>query len=479
MEEYTALLDKAKEVAAKISETTSVDKNTLIVGHLDADGIASSSLLAKTFQRQNHRFTVRILGELTPKVLKNIVEEDYEYHFLCELGGGLVDQIESFLGEKWLLVDHHQVPEEELMHENVFNAWRFRLDGSRDISTTGMMYLVSKAISLDNIDLSWLTVVAALADRQDQGSGRSMLSLNNLILKEAVSQGLVNSFKDLAFYGRETRPIHEAISSTTTPFLVGLTDNSDACLATLKAAGIELKSGDRWRTVSELSEDEKKKLVEAIIPHVVSEQSPEDALGELIANVYLLTREDDFSPLRDAREFGTLLNACGRMKRGSVGVALCMGERGEYLSEARRILSDYRKALHRCINLMQSEGRLMVRERFVSASGIGVVEEDMLGVVASILSSTPELRDKMLVADTSSGEDGFKVSARRPSGMVEVNLGELLRAAALSVGGSGGGHSVAAGARIPKEKRESFLKFLDKELTVLFEGKGQVKREGS
>jgi RecJ-like exonuclease len=48
----------------------------------------------------------------------------------------------------------------------------------------------------------------------------------------------------------------------------------------------------------------------------------------------------------------------------------------------------------------------------------------------------------------------------------KVNLGDVMNKAAIGVGGAGGGHKLAAGATIPKEKLEEFLLFLNESIPV-------------
>ena len=64
------------------------------------------------------------------------------------------------------------------------------------------------------------------------------------------------------------------------------------------------------------NEEEIKKLVSGIILRRLSEDSPEDVLGD----VYILNEEEKESPFRDAKEFSTLLNACGRLEKASLGM---------------------------------------------------------------------------------------------------------------------------------------------------------------
>ena len=86
---------------------------------MDADGIASSSVMARTIQREGGRFNLRIMSEMTIKELENISGEEYDYHILCEVGGGLSAEIDKHLNDKWILIDHHEIPESELKHERV------------------------------------------------------------------------------------------------------------------------------------------------------------------------------------------------------------------------------------------------------------------------------------------------------------------------------------------------------------------------
>jgi RecJ-like exonuclease len=76
----------------------------------------------------------------------------------------------------------------------------------------------------------------------------------------------------------------------------------------------------------------------------------------------------------------------------------------------------------------------------------------------------------MVVTETGEGE--VKVSARTSRSLANrgVNLGEILRVAAEAVGGRGGGHSVAAGATLP---REAFKGFLEKVKLMVGESLGK------
>ena len=73
--DFTTLINGVNDTASRIKEIISSKKNILIIGHMDADGIASSSVMARKIQREGGRFNLRIMSEMTIKELENISGE--------------------------------------------------------------------------------------------------------------------------------------------------------------------------------------------------------------------------------------------------------------------------------------------------------------------------------------------------------------------------------------------------------------------
>src|SRR5207245_4392705 len=140
-------------------------------------------------------------------------------------------------------------------------------------------------------------------------------------------------------FPRQTRTIGRALASTAAPFVPGLSAEEDRCLALLDAVNIPTTVDDRWRTISDLSIEEKKRLVDKIIQHMISLKLSGEVALELIGSVYTLTKEEPSTPLRDAREYGSLLNACGRMGKQGLGVAMGVWDRGVALEERLQVYS--------------------------------------------------------------------------------------------------------------------------------------------
>ncbi|MFQ6025545.1 MAG: DHHA1 domain-containing protein, partial [Nitrosopumilaceae archaeon] len=303
-------------------------------------------------------------------------------------------------------------------------------------------------------------------DRQDQGEKKSLSGINGEIANTAKNNGQLEVDLDLLLVGRETRPLPDALAFTSQPFIEGLTWNRDACLSLLNSSGIKLKDGGRWRVPSELTEDEKRILLETIAKYTAGKNAT-GVMDELIGHTYTLIREDPRSFLRDAREFSTVLNSCGRIHKAGVGISICMGDRSKMLEEGENILVEYRKMLRNYMNVLASERwRIVSNEKYVMVNGEGLIPETMTGTVSSLLAGSPKNTGKLIILRTNGEEGTVKFSSRKSlSCKYDVNLGNLMKEGAAKVSGLGGGHDAAAGARITKDKLDEFLDYLEENVT--------------
>jgi RecJ-like exonuclease len=185
----------------------------------------------------------------------------------------------------------------------------------------------------------------------------------------------------------------------------------------------------------------------------------------LIGHVYTLTREEPWTPLRDAREFAVLLNATGRMEKPSLGVSICMGDRGAALEAANKVLDEYRRTINKYLGwVMEKPERMKEMENIYVVYGESFINEKIVGAISSILATSLPNPEKPLIAYANVEEEGLaKFSARTIDVMTNkgVNLGEVMQVAAEKCLGNGGGHDIAAGAQVPIENVDAFIKVVD------------------
>jgi len=446
----------------RVSELVKSKKSISVTTHIDCDGLTSGSIITKALIRAGANVTVRTSKEFSPAVIDSLSRDRRDFHIVTDLGGGFGGELDDRLGEDWFVLDHHQIPEDEHDNPRVINAWKYGMDGGVEVCAGGMAYLASHALDERNVDLSATAVVAALGDRQDQGEKKSLTGKNTEIAGAARALGLLSTDMDLLLVGRETRPLADALAFTSQPFIEGLTWNRDACYSLLQSSGIPLKEGGRWRVPAELTEDEKRTLVEAIAQYA-SGRNATEIMSELIGHTYTFPREDGRSFLRDGREFSTMLNSCGRISKSGVGIAVCMGDRNRILREGEDILAQYRRMIREYMNILGNERwRVSESETCVMVNGEGVVPETMTGTISSLIAGSPKNAGKIVILRTDGGEGTVKFSSRKSLGCrSDVNLSELMRAGAERFEGVGGGHDAAAGAKITKDKLDGFLDYLE------------------
>ena len=181
----------------KVSDAIKTRKSILVTTHIDCDGITSGSIISKALIRKGAKCTVRTTNEFSQNVIEELKRENSGLYIITDLGGGSAKNLDSVLGDNWIVLDHHQIPDEEIDNQNVINAWKFGIDGGTEICAGGMTYLASTALNKDNKDLSAMAVVSALGDRQDQGEKKSFIGENQKIAKTAKEPTFPPKFRIL------------------------------------------------------------------------------------------------------------------------------------------------------------------------------------------------------------------------------------------------------------------------------------------
>ncbi len=424
--------------AAKLVRKTAGNGRIHVVGHYDADGITSASIMTQALRRMGAEFVVSIEKRLTEKVVKRLNHEKTDLVVFVDLGSGYMELVEK-VKAKTIVLDHHQpskVWTDGVIHVNPIPV-------KKELSGAGVTYLLAEELDKNNIDLLDLAVVGAIGDRQiDKG-------LNKKLLEKAVSLSIVTKEKGLRMFGRMSRPLHTALVYSMDPFIPGVTGSESGAVQFLSELGIELKKDGEWRTLSDLGKEEKKKLISAVIMERIrnGHKEAEDVLGDVL----VLDRPEELS---NAREFATILNAAGRMEEWDLGIEICINSR---IDKMRKILKDYKKTVGTSLSwVKKNKDQFKTGKYAVYVEAGDKIPENLIGTVSSIFVKDAP---KPVVVGMADAEDLVKVSARRRD--IDLNLKTALSKTAKKVGGEAGGHPQAAGAMIPKGKEKRFINVLD------------------
>lgn len=461
MDDLNGLLKAAELAGSRIKDSVRNKERILVVSHFDADGLASAGILARCLRALDANFQIHTVEYLSKEILTGASVQEYDTIIFSEIGSGYLDVIsdDGFQG-KTIILDHHQPNAIVPPQMTQVNPHDFGFQGSRDVSGSGIAYLTCRKLG-EVSGLATLAVVGALGDMQDVGEERSLVGINRIILEEGIERGQLRAERDLLLFGRETQPLHRSMARTTLPYLPGLSGDEGECLNLILRAGIEAKKGERWRTPLELTGDERKRLTAAI------EEATGNASGKERFNgtAYQLLNEEPNSPLRDARQYAFLLNACGGLEKFGLAISVCMGDRGAMLKEAEKLVAEYTRIIARLISLtMKISDRIQEGASAMILRGKDFIDAKMAGAISTVISSCGILGDEKVTLVVSKGQNGqLKISARGNDRLVErgVNLGAILHSLASKYSGDGGGHNNSAAALIPIEHEDGFLEELD------------------
>ncbi|MCD6370246.1 MAG: DHH family phosphoesterase [Thermoplasmata archaeon] len=466
-------LKRAKEIALKIRDAESI----VIVTHIDADGITAGSIASRALERLGKDFRIEFVKQLDSRKIEELKDENPPLIWFTDLGSGMVHEMH---GLNAVITDHHVpssthvvVPKnarknlttffEEISRTDVLqlNPHLFGKDGAVDISGAGTTYLVARELNRRNVDLSALAIVGAVGDLQDS-EYLKLIGTNRVILKEAKDYELVDYFLDARFFGRETRPVYKMLQYSTDPILPTLTGDEKACINFLREIGIPLKR-ENWRRWIDLTIDEKRLILSELVKLILRMGYGYELAERLIGESYILLKEKSGTPLRDAKEFATLLNACGRYNKAIIGYNVCLGDRDRNYKEALKMLNHHRRNLVEGLNFVKEIG--LIKREYLQYFHAGErINENIVGIVASMLLSKEAKEQLPIIAFANSEDGNIKVSVRSPRSLVTrgLDFSVIMKEASAKVGGYGGGHNIAAGASIPRGKEDEFIEIVEK-----------------
>jgi len=451
------LVNRARELGSIIKD----HENVHVVTHIDADGITSGAIAAKTLDRLNKPFSIEFIKQVDKKTIENLEKNNHDLVWFTDLGSSIADKKTVF---SKIITDHH-VCEMKTDYDFHCNPHLFDIDGSYMISGAGVTYLVSKEIDKKNMDLSMLAIVGANGDLQ-QRKHQQLVGLNRDILKDGIQKGVLEEKIDIQYFGRETRPVYKLLQYANDPIIPGVTGLESNAISFLTKLSIPLKDGKTWRRWIDLNNDERSIILSEIASLLLSKGFGHKHVKRLIGNVYILSKETFGSELHDAKEFATLLNSTARYGDYEVGLQVCMGDRGKALTSARSLLKGHRHNLVEGMQFAKTEG-IHIREYVQYFHAQKGIRDTIVGIVTNMLLNDAETRNDLpLIGFAIKNEDEVKASARTTQDLVEkgIDLSKIIKNAASTVDGVGGGHNIAAGATIPKGKEEAFLTAFENEI---------------
>jgi RecJ-like exonuclease len=443
--------DDVKAAAEQIAAAPEIT----IISHIDADGISCEAILSQAVSRLEIPVRSVFVRQLEPLTMPQ-VPSDASLKVFSDLGAGQQNLMHErgFSEREILIIDHHvsQPCERTYMQVNCLPYGHTRM------SAAGVSYLVAKELDGSNTDLAGLAVIGNVGDMMAREKCGLVGPARDIIVEDGARHGSVEvRKKDLNCYGTATRPLHLSLAYNDDPFIRGISNNPEGARQFLKKLGIRQQTPEgRWYVWEEISVEAKRTIISALAEQLLANGEKVD---RLLAETYGFPLETPRTPLRNAQEYATLLNACGRWSKPHVGGAILRGDRGPAYREAEHMLNNHRAIIRNLLQFIIDTG-VKELENLQWLHVGGRYPDTIVGIGAGMaLSRLNSTKPILIMCEVPEDTSLTKVSMRTNERVVGmgIDLQQALSNASAEYGGGGGGHKIAAGAYIPKTAEQEFV----------------------
>jgi RecJ-like exonuclease len=436
-EKYEELLKKSLSKAKALYESFDKKNPIRVVSHIDADGLSSAGIVCNMLHREGIPFHASLIRDLSPEFIATIEsnEPDRSSFIFSDMGSAQLDQLER-LEKKIIILDHHK-PLRETKDDSTaqVNAHLCGLDGSFEVSSSGLAFSFCMMLNPQNIWLAPLALAGTCGDRQNFGTG-----LNKKILNLALENKILQTELVMKLRGVN---IQEAVVNSVDPFFTELSGDPEKTRDLLGKIGVPSQN-----RLESLGEGEKERLSSMLVTRLIKQGASPAGIESIWEDRYYTK----FRESGDVANLSFMLDACGYLDKPGLALSYLLGDK-KSMEEVEQTTGEYRK---RVLNELMRISRVGVNMEN-GFDWIGVEDKKVTSEVIN-LSSVFLFNKKPLLA-LSRKKEKINVSARVSPALAKkgVDLADALGEAARSVGGYGGGHPVAAGAKIPLDKQEQFL----------------------
>jgi RecJ-like exonuclease len=462
--------DDVKAAADQIAAAPEVT----IISHIDADGIACEAILSQAISRQGIPVKSIFVRQLEPLTMPQ-VPSDPSLKVFTDLGAGQQNLLfERGLTEKDVVIIDHHVSQPVERNYTQANCLPY---GYSRMSAAGVSYFVAKQLDPINIDLAKLAIIGNVGDMMAREKCGLVGPARDIIVEDGMRHKSVEvRKKDLNCYGTATRPVHLSLAYNDDPFIKGISNNPEGARQFLKRLGIRQQNENgRWFVWEEIAVEDKRTIISALAEQLIANG---ERVDRLLAETYGFPDEIPRTPLRNAQEYATMLNACGRWSRPQVGGAILRGDRGVAYRDAEHMLNNHRAIIRNLLQYIIDTGvKELENLQWIHVGGR--YPDTIVGIGAGMaLSKLNSTKPILVMCEVPEDTSLTKVSMRTNERVIErgVDLQQALSDASAEYGGGGGGHKIAAGAYIPKSAEQEFLDRVNRILGEQFAAAGTDNR---
>lgn len=409
-----------------------------VISHYDSDGINAAGIVCNALLRKGRSFHASLV-RLDTNFFRRLKTEDNKFTIFCDMGSAQIEKIEK-LGGKVIIIDHHP-PLRDTEKAVLINTHLFGINGAYNASASTVSFIFALMLDIKNWDLCAYALAGCIGDKQYPDSPGS---LNKVILDGALERGRVEKRIGLNLNGGK---IGDALTDSIDPFFRGVSGRKKEVKKLLAQINIDVNAN-----MNELNDEQVRALHSILILRLLRQGVRVETAEQLVTERYWLPERGMF-----VEELSDITDACGRMNQAGMGLSLCLGHK-ESMRDARKLQDEYKKIVRKGLMHIEKEGTFSenniqffyTEESSTAGVQAGIAMQYLLDQEKPVFVLTPKNKK------TSISARGTKYLVRKG-----LDLGIACRTAAQSIGGTGGGHTIASGATIPKGKEKVFIEKVD------------------
>jgi hypothetical protein len=239
-----------------------------------------------------------------------------------------------------------------------------------------------------------MAAAAAIVYDKSNKSPNKPSTANKALLKQAINNDLLEQRAGIRLFGFNFLPLDEVLLFSTRPYIQGISGNQKACDAFLSEADVPIT---KLRTpLSSLTNPEIKHFTQHLTSRLLENVGP-SIIPHTFGPDYVLTRENDSSPLRYLSGLEAIADTVLARQELGAAMSIWIGDRGRAL---RTVIDTH---LNHCKDVISTVHRLEVNMKGTSSEAstsvvlTGIRDDLMTDVGRVILQSEIVNPDRPLV----------------------------------------------------------------------------------
>lgn len=444
-------LAERTEAAVDLLEGLPARRRVTVVADADVDGTAAAALLAVALQRRGRRFVVVLTRSRDEGLTHTLEKRAPEFLITADLGASHVPTLQKMRIPS-VVLDHHEPAGDGdgagLVHVNPHLVGE---DGSSGASGAAVAFRFAEALlkrhDLPSDDLLPMALLGAWGDRYHGADPRS--GLHGRLVAQALN-GQDEPPIPWHSWAPDASPgmsLAEALAHNLDPLVPRLKGEAQQAQTLLQGMDIDPK-----QNVETLSEPDRAHIASWLAAALLEQGASAAILASMLSPRPVFPPHTGPIAGSSVAEVALRVDAATRRGAETTALAALLGHEAAW-QQINGQLEEYRHAVFTPV-VRTGEGST----RFGPGHLVRVEAGWMAGPVADrLMAWSPLGAQPVVVLGATPG--GVKVSLRARPG-TPWRLDRVAQQAGRTAGGAGGGHRLAAGALVPREKESALLEKL-------------------